>query len=82
MADRTLSQIELPRCCGRRVEIDFAGGDISPLGGARLLSGLARRLEDPRQQGKLAHGFLPLLCQRVYPVTLGYEPTFPKWRTV
>ncbi len=83
MTDRTLSKIEFPRCCRRRVEVDFAGGDITSNGGALLLSaadrrlgllsGLARRLDDARQAGKVAHKLLPLLRQRVYAVALGHE---------
>ncbi len=83
MTDCTLSKIEFPRCCGRRVEADFAGGDISSIGGAPLLaaadrrlgllSGLARRLDDERQAGKVVHKLLPLLRQRVYAVALGDE---------
>ena len=83
MTDRTLSKIEFPRCCRRRVEVDFAGGDITSNGGALLLSaadrrlgllsGLARRLDEARQAGKVAHKLLPLLRQRVYAVALGHE---------
>ena len=83
MTDRTLSKIEFPRCCRRRVEADFAGGDISSNGGTLLLSavdrrlgllsGLARRLDDGRQAGKVEHKLLPLLRQRVYAVALGHE---------
>ncbi len=83
MTDCTLSKIEFPRCCGRVVEADFGGGDISSNGGALLvaaadrrlglLSGLARRLEDGRQAGKVDHKILPLLRQRVFAVALGWE---------
>jgi hypothetical protein len=83
VTDCTLSKIEFPRCRGRRVEADFAGGDISSNGGAPLLalaerrlgllSGLARRLDDGRQAGKVEHKLLPLLRQRVYAVALGHE---------
>ena len=83
MTDCTLSKIEFPRCCGRVVEADFGGGDISSNGGALLvaaadrrlglLSGLARRLEDGRQAGKVDHKLLPLLRQRVFAVALGWE---------
>ncbi len=62
---------------------DFAGGDISSNGGALLLaaadrrlgllSGLARRLDDARQAGKVEHKLLALLRQRVYAVALGHE---------
>ena len=83
MTDCTLSKIEFPRCRGRRVEADFGGGDISSNGGVALvaaadrrlglLSGLARRLDDARQPGKVAHKLLPLLRQRVYGLALGWE---------
>ena len=83
MTDCTLSKIEFPRCRGRRVEADFGGGDISSNGGVALvaaadrrlglLSGLARRLDDARQPGKVTHGLLPLLRQRVYGLALGWE---------
>jgi hypothetical protein len=63
--------------------VDFAGGDISSNGGALLLaladrrlgllSGLARRLDDARQAGKVDHKLVPLLRQRVYAVALGHE---------
>jgi hypothetical protein len=79
----TSSTIGFPRSCGRVVEADFAGGDISSNGGALLLaaadrrlgllSGLARRLDDGRQAGKVDHKLLPLLRQRVYAVALGHE---------
>ena len=62
---------------------DFGGGDISSNGGALLLacadrrlgllSGLARRLDDGRQAGKVTHALLPLLRQRVFAVALGWE---------
>ncbi len=83
MSDCTPSEIEFPRCRGRRVVADFGGGDISSKGGALLpsaadrrlglLSGLSRRLVDGRQAGKVGHKLLPLLHQRVYAVALGHE---------
>lgn len=83
MTDCSFSKIAFPRRCGRRVEADFAGGDITSNGGVLLLSasdrrlgllsGLSRRLKDRRQAGKVDHKLLPLLRQRVYAVALGYE---------
>jgi len=83
VTDCTLSKIEFPRCRKRRVELDFAGGEISSNGGALLLaaaerrigllSDLARRLDDGRQPGKVVHGLAALLRQRVFGLGLGYE---------
>ena len=83
MTDCTLSKLEFPACNRRRVELDFAGGDISSNGGALLLAqadrqtgllaDLAARLDDRRQAGKIDHSLLALLRQRVFGVALGYE---------
>ena len=83
MTDCTFSKLELPACRKRRVEVDFAGGDISSNGGVLLLelaerrlgllSGLARRLEDRRQAGKVKHRLSGLLRQRVFAIALGHE---------
>ena len=83
MADCTFTKIEFPSCCKRRVEADFAGGEISSNGGALLLSlagrrvgllsGLGRRLADRRQAGKVKHGLTGLLRQRVFALALGDE---------
>ncbi len=63
--------------------VDFEGGDISSNGGAvllsaaegrlGLLSGLARRLDDPRQTGKVEHKLAAVLRQRVFAIGLGHE---------
>ena len=83
MTDCTFTKIEFPSCCKRRVEADFAGGEISSNGGALLLSladrrvgllsGLGRRLEDRCQAGKVRHGLAGLLRQRVFAIALGDE---------
>jgi hypothetical protein len=83
VTDCTFTKIEFPSCCKRRVEADFAGGEISSNGGALLLdvaerrlgllSGLGRRLEDRRQAGKVKHGIASLLRQRVFAIALGDE---------
>ena len=83
MTDCSLSKIAFPACSKRRVEVDFAGGEISSNGGVGLLDlaerrlgllfDLARRLDDRRQAGKVKHRLLPLLRQRVYALGLGYE---------
>jgi hypothetical protein len=83
VTDCTFSKIEFPACNRRRVELDFAGGDISSNGGALLLAqaerqtgllaDLAGRLDDRRQAGKVSHQLAALLRQRVFGVALGYE---------
>ena len=83
MTDCTFTKIEFPSCCKRRLEADFAGGEISSNGGALLLSladrrvgllsGLGRRLADRRQAGKVKHGLTGLLRQRVFALALGDE---------
>ncbi len=83
MTDCNLSRIEFPTCCRRRVEVDFAGGEISSNGGALLLAAaerrlgllaeLGRRLVDRRQGAKVEHRLAALLRQRVFAVALGYE---------
>ena len=68
-------------CRRRRVRADFSGGSISSralllrevdrrLG---LTGRVARRLGDARQRGKVRHGVLTMLRQRVHGLALGYE---------
>ncbi len=83
MTDCTSTRIEFAACCKRKVEVDFAGGDISSNGGVGfldlaerrvgLLGDLAQRLDDCRQAGKITHTLGALLRQRVFSVALGYE---------
>jgi hypothetical protein len=83
VTDCNASKIAFPRCCRRRVTVDFEGGEISSNGGAvlvaaadrrlGLLSGQGRRLDDRRQAGKVAHKLVALLRQRVYGLALGLE---------
>lgn len=83
MTDGTSERIEFPACRKRRVEAVFDGGEVSSNGGALLLQQadrrlgltqrLARRLPDRRQRGKVRHGLVEMLRQRVYGIALGYE---------
>ena len=83
MTDCTSYSFEFPACRKRRVAADFSGGDITSNGGVVLLrqadrlldltGSLARRLDDERQRGKVAHDFAAMLRQRVYGLALGYE---------
>lgn len=68
---------------GRRVEADFAGGDMTSNGGVLLLraadrylgltAAVARGLVDPRRGPRIRHSLLDQLRQRVYGIALGYE---------
>lgn len=67
----------------RRVEADFAGGQISSDGGALLLRETERRVEvigrftacfqDQRHPSYITHEVQEMISQRVYSLALGYE---------
>ena len=75
--------IGFPACRKRRVELDFAGGDVTSNGGAVLLrqadrqlgltKAVASGLSDARQRAKVDHQQLAMLRQRVFGIALGYE---------
>jgi len=83
MTDCNHSVMMFPRSCGRTVEADFSGGDISSDGGVLLLrqaekrlgllSAVSKVLSDPRDQRRVEHNTLPMLTQRIYGLCLGYE---------
>lgn len=70
---------------GRKFNIDFNGGNISSDGGVLPLAELDKRLHltsgaatalkpfDSRQEGKVKHQYLSMLCQRVYGIAVGNE---------
>ncbi len=83
MTDCTQLSWKFPACRRRRVEADFAGGDITSNGGVLLLraadrylgltAAVARGLVDPRHGPRVRHSLLDQLRQRVYGIALGYE---------
>jgi len=83
MTDCNHAAMIFPRVCGRTVEADFSGGDISSDGGVLLLrqvekrigllSAVSKVLSDPREQSRVEHKTLPMLTQRIYGLCLGYE---------
>jgi hypothetical protein len=83
MADCSTQISLFPACKSRKLQVDFAGGQISSDGGSLLLrqvdrrTGLTRRiarhLDDPRVSGRCRHRQLDLVRQRVYGLALGYE---------
>src|SRR5262249_19933608 len=83
MTDCTQLSFELPGFCGRKVEGNFGGGNLSSDGGLVLLrqvdrlmgltKDLAKRLPDRRDPDNIEHSLQSLLRQRVYGLALGYE---------
>lgn len=68
---------------GKRVEVDFDGGEITSDAGILflreteeqigILSRIANVIHDKRHPGYVAHEVLPLLKQRVFQIASGYE---------
>jgi len=75
-------KIEFPSCKRRKVEVNFAGGDITSDGGSLLLreadrklkltSKVSREITDTRDSKK-RHSLLSMLRQRIYGLCLGYS---------
>ena len=76
-------ELQLTRVKGRRVRVDFKGGEVTSDAGLLLIRevdrrlGLteqaARQLVDKRQKGKVRHEMLAMIRQRVYGLVAGYE---------
>jgi hypothetical protein len=83
MTDCLPSPICLPSFKGRKVEVNFEGGDITSDGGIILLQQMDRklgltekiagRLCDPRDPSRVKHDQLSMVRQRLYGLALGYE---------
>jgi len=83
MTDCLPSPIYLPAFKGRKVEINFEGGDVTSDGGIVLLQQIdqklgltekvAGRLCDQRDPSRVKHDQLSMIRQRVYGLALGYE---------
>jgi len=83
MTDCSTTSVQLPANKGRKVEINFEGGDVTSDGGILLLSQIdqklgltekiAKQFSDKRDQTKVKHSLLTMLRQRVYGISLGYE---------
>src|SRR5258708_927043 len=83
MAECNELEFELPGLSGRKIEGNFAGGNVSSDGGLVLLrqvdrwigltKTLAQRLPDKRDPDKIEHSLESLLRQRIYGLALGYE---------
>jgi hypothetical protein len=76
-------ELGFPSFDRRKIEANFAGGDVSSDGGIRLLRQADRRLglvqaldgvlADPRDPALVTHRQVDLLRQRIYGLALGYE---------
>lgn len=83
MKKMCLKGIGFSRVNGRKIEVDFAGGEISSDGGLLLvkqvdrklglIEQVAERLDDERQVGKVRHESESMLRQRVYGLCAGWE---------
>jgi len=83
MAECNELEFELPGLNGRKIEGNFAGGNVSSDGGLVLLrqvdrwigltKTLAQRLPDGRDPDKIEHSLESLLRQRIYGLAVGYE---------
>ena len=83
MTNCTQTSFEFPSLKKRKVQCDFAGGDITSDGGILLLrqadrmTGLMKAVNaaiaDPRDPDRVVHDQLSLLRQRVYALACGYE---------
>ena len=83
MTKCVLSSTPLPAFKGRKVEVNFEGGDITSDGGIILLQQMDRKLSltekiagrlcDPRDPSRVKHDQLSMIRQRLYGLALGYE---------
>ena len=83
MAKCYQSALPFPRLAGRKIEVEFSGGDITSNGGSPLLLKVDRRLglseaaarvlHDPRRQASCQHRLVTLVRQRLHALVLGYE---------
>ena len=82
----SLFQAELfPKIQGRKIKVNFDGGNVSSDGGVLLLKQVDRNLKlttrlasickkyDTRQEGKIEHDVRTMLIQRIYAIACGYE---------
>jgi hypothetical protein len=83
MPECTRLQVCLPSFDRRKIELDFAGGDVTSDAGVLLLRqvdqqlGLTEALDlalpDPRDAAKITHAQVDLIRQRIYGLCVGYE---------
>lgn len=84
MTKRNLTLDLFPMVQGRKVEVDFEGGDVTTNGGVlllgladRALGGLSHRIArcipDTRRQSSCTHKLAPMVRQAIYSLCLGHE---------
>jgi hypothetical protein len=74
-----------PYLKGRKIKVDFEGGNVSSDGGVLLLKQVDRKLNllnriasimnnyDEREQNKVTHDIKSMLTQRIYGIACGYD---------
>ena len=83
MTDCIPTDAHFPRCKSRKIQADFAGGDITSDAGVLLLRELDRELQlsrsisrvvhDPRDSSRCLHKTETVIRQRLYGLALGYD---------
>jgi hypothetical protein len=83
MTECNQAEFVFPSCKSRKVTVDFAGGNISSIGGVMLLkqadrrlgliASVARCIPDPRRQASVTHSVRHLLAQRIFGIACGEE---------
>ena len=83
MTNCTKETFHFPSLNRRKIEAQFAGGEVTSDGGVLLVREMDRRLQltsalsdvipDPRNPDMIVHPQLALLKQRIYALALGYE---------
>jgi hypothetical protein len=83
MSDSTRQSVLFEHTFRKPVQVEFDAESQTSDGGLLLLAAaderlgltesLARRIEDPRQPGKVGHSMLDLVRQRVFAIAQGYE---------
>lgn len=74
-----------PSLKGRKIKVDFEGGNVSSDGGVLLVAQVDRKIKllgriasimanyDPRNQDQVTHDIKSMLAQRIYGIACGYD---------
>ncbi len=83
MTNRNAEQLTFPGCKGRKVHVDFSGGNVTSDAGILLVrqadlhlgltAAIAKLLKDPRRQASCTHKVLSMVRQRIYGIAAGHS---------